>query len=104
MNRIGIGVLALGILACSSPTETTQSSVSHPDEAAISEAEAVEIAQEVIPNGTLIGVEFEAEEPKENDPAAWEVVLRDSTDTRVEVEVDAMTGDVLEIERGPDDD
>ena len=64
----------------------------------LTEAQAKAIALETIGSGSVI--DFEAE--RENGRLLYGVTIRAQGDT-VEVEVDALTGDVLEIEWGDDD-
>ncbi|MBI2896605.1 MAG: PepSY domain-containing protein [Deltaproteobacteria bacterium] len=75
-------------------------------------AEAIAIAQEEVPGGIPVEAGLEIEDDDENEPAAYEVALFDpGTNELIEVEVDAATGDVLEVEveddadeEGEDDD
>ena len=64
----------------------------------VSEEEAKAIALETIGSGTVIEVEAE----RENGRLIYGITIRTQGDT-VEVEVDAQTGEVLEIEWGEDD-
>ncbi|MBS3144790.1 PepSY domain-containing protein [Candidatus Woesearchaeota archaeon] len=64
----------------------------------LTEAQAKAIALETIGSGTVI--DFEAE--RENGRLLYGITILSQGDT-VEVEVDGLTGDVLEIEWGDDD-
>ncbi len=74
--------------------------------------EAIAIAQGEVPDGVPVEAELEIEDDDENEPAAYEVGLFDpGTNQLIEVEVDAATGEVLEVEveddadeEGEDDD
>jgi len=64
----------------------------------ITEEEAIKIALEHIGEGTVVGFETE----KEHGRIIYEVEIRAKGD-RVEVEVDAQTGKIIEVEWGDDD-
>lgn len=66
--------------------------------------EALQIAQKEVPDGFPIEAELEIEDDDEEEPAAYEVGLYvASREQMVEVEVDAVTGAVLEVEIEEDD-
>lgn len=73
---------------------------------------AIAAAQAEVPDGIPVEAELELEDDDENEPAAYEVALFDpGTNELIEVEVDAATGEVLEVEveddadeEGEDDD
>ena len=70
-------------------------------------AEAVDIAQLEVPDGFAVEAILEIEDDDENEPPAYEVSLFvDGRNEIIEVEVHALTGEVLEVgvrEDGEDD-
>lgn len=67
----------------------------------VSLAEAIQIAKKEVPDGFPIEAELEIEDDdeEEDEPTAYEVVLYVADlDVLMEVEVDAFTGAVLEVE------
>ena len=61
--------------------------------------EALQIAQKEVPDGFPVEAELEIEDDDEREPAAYEIGLYLATEQQiVEVEVDAVTGAVLEVE------
>jgi uncharacterized membrane protein YkoI len=70
--------------------------------------EALSIAQTEVPDGVAVGAVLEVEDDDEKEPPAWEVSFFVAGANQViDVEVDAVTGAVLEVEvedDGPDDD
>jgi len=61
--------------------------------------DALAAAQAEVPDGIAIGAQLEIEDDDEVEPAAWEVSFFVPGDDQViEVEIDASSGDVLEVE------
>lgn len=81
--------------APSSPTPTTPATSATPApgeaEAKIQRDAAVKIAQDKVPGGTLIDVEFDGD----GTPTRWEIELYEG-DTEYDFEIDATTGAILE--------
>jgi uncharacterized membrane protein YkoI len=71
----------------------------------ISLSEALAIAQQDVPGGFVVEAALELEDDDEQEPPAYEVVLYVAADNQIiEVEVHAITGEVLEVEIEDDGD
>jgi hypothetical protein len=74
----------------------------------ISADEALARAAGQVPDGIAVAVNLEVEDDDEQEPAAWEVsYFVPGRNQIVDVEIDAVSGAVLEVEveeDGPDDD
>lgn len=67
-------------------------------------SEAIDVAAAEVPDGFVIEAVLEVEDDDENEPPAYEVVLYVRAEEQlIEVEVDAFSGEVLEVEVGDDD-
>ena len=67
-------------------------------------SEAIDVAAAEVPDGFVIEAVLEVEDDDENEPPAYEVVLYVRAEEQlIEVEVDAFSGEVLEVEVGEDD-
>lgn len=93
-----LGVLGLG--ACEGAGSSRAALMADMDlSTLVTLDEARAIAQEQVPDGYLIGAELEIEDDDENEPPAWEVSYFVQGSTQImEVEVHALTGEVLEVE------
>ena len=94
------------LLGCSSsaPSATAAKLAKLDVESFISLGAALEIAQKEVPNGFAIEAELEVEDEDENEPPAFEIEFFVAGENQIiEVEVDAKTGEVLEVEVEDDD-
>lgn len=98
----GAVLAALVIASCNSSGSSVQLAVMSGVNTAemISLQDAVAAALERVPGGFAVEVGLEIEEDdEEREPAAYEVVIYVEADQKmVEAEVDAYTGEVLEVE------
>jgi len=68
-------------------------------------ADAIAIARDRVPGGFPVEAALELEDDDENEPPAYEVVLYVAAEQQlIEVEVHAITGEVLEVEVQEDGD
>ena len=95
-------ILALSAAGCGGG-DTSQGSTGDRGDL-ISEEEAVAIAQAEVPGGAFVHAEFDTEDADEAEPR-WEVEFYVAAeDAIVQVEVHAVTGEVLEIKVEDDED
>ena len=99
MNKKLLTAGALASLIAAGGMIGTVSAQTAASETALSEAEVIAIALAEVP-GEVQEVEFETEDGME----IYEIEIMTADGTEVEVEIDATTGDVLEIETEDDHD
>lgn len=103
MNRLAFVILALAAglaTGCNGSSSGRLAAMRQLDTAGmLSIAEALAIAQEAVPEGYPVSVALEVEDDDEEEPPAYEVSFYLSAEDQIlEVEVDAFTGAILEME------
>jgi uncharacterized membrane protein YkoI len=102
----GLGAI-LALCSCDPSTSSTRLAVMSGVDTAemITLQDAVAAALEEVPGGFAVEVALEIEDDDEVEPAAYEVVVYvDADQQMIEVEIDAYSGDVLEVEIEEDGD
>jgi uncharacterized membrane protein YkoI len=104
--RLLIAILAIG---CQGSTGTSVAKLQSADlTTMITLEDAMAAAAGHVPGGMAISVTLELTDDDENEPPAWEVsYFVPGSNQIIDVEVHAVTGEVLEVsveEDGPDDD
>jgi len=109
-KRISLLVLSLTILgltsSCSSAGSSRAALMAQMDlSTLVPIADALAIGQAQVPGGVPAGVELELDDDDENEPPAWEASFFDPASGQIiEVEIHAMTGQVLGLEVEDDGD